>query len=121
MLDLKKNTVAEWMLKEGYTEVTLMDFYRDIYPEEVLRADNKGSAKPFFKDLSGLKMAIDKSNETYGLLEAAGAPPDRQDFRGLSNMFKQMRSVYMARTNTVREPLLPSPTYITCSGHGVHL
>ena len=148
MLDLKKNTVAEWMLKEGYTEVTLMDFYRDIYPEEVLRADNKGSAKdegmgrvqivvhstkkvmgsnekgyakPFFKDLSGLKMAIDKSNESYGLLEAAGAPPDRQDFRGLSNMFKQMRSVYMARTNTVREPLLPSPTYITCSGHGVHL
>jgi len=98
MLDLKKNTVAEWMLKQGYTEVTPMDFYRDIYPEEVLRADNKGSAKdegmgrvqivvhstkkvmgsnekgyakPFFKDLSGLKMAIDKSNETYGLLEAA--------------------------------------------------
>ena len=193
MIDLKKNTVAEWMLKEGYTEVTPMDFYRDIYPEEVLRADNKGSAKdegmgrvqivvhstkkvmgsnekgyakPFFKDLSGLKMAIDKSNETYGLLEAAGDknfsvlcmlnpctyygkkteavymyevlalvveidsilgteaagdPPDRQDFRGLSNMFKQMRSVYIARTNTVREPLLPSPTYITCSGHGEHL
>lgn len=193
MLDLKKNTVAEWMLKQGYTEVTPMDFYRDIYPEEVLRADNKGSAKdegmgrvqivvhsnkkvmgsnekgyakPFFKDLSGLKRAIDKSNETYELLEAAGDenfsvlcmlnpctyygkkteavymyevlalvveidsilgteaagdPPDRQDFRGLSNMFKQMRSVYMARTNTVREPLLPSPTYIICSGHGVHL
>ena len=115
MLDLKKNTVAEWMLKEGYTEVTLMDFYRDIYPEEVLRADNKGSAKdegmgrvqivvhstkkvmgsnekgyakPFFKDLSGLKMAIDKSNETYGLLEAAGAPPDRQDFRGLLDILQ---------------------------------
>ena len=45
MLDLKKNTVAEWMLKEGYTEVTLMDFYRDIYPEEVLRADNKDQLK----------------------------------------------------------------------------
>ena len=30
MVDLKKNTVAEWMLKEGYTEVTLMDFI-EIY------------------------------------------------------------------------------------------
>lgn len=52
---------------------------------------------------------------------AAGDAPDTQDFRGLKNLFHQLRPVTMARSGKVRNPLYPSPTFIVCSGNGVHL
>lgn len=40
---------------------------------------------------------------------------------GLKNMLNQMRPVEMPRSGKIRPAVYPTPTYIVCSGSGMHL